>query len=401
MKKLILVFSAIGSIALGIQSCRTVGVKPTQINVAGLISETGNWSTLGANSKAAMQLAVEDVNLQLANKKAHFRMTTSFYDTRLDTITASHNFFSAVDAKTKFFVGPQSSAELAAILPAVDRNSAIVVSQSSTAGSLAAAGDGVFRFCPPDKVEGKIMANKMLADGIQGVVTVSRNDAGNIGLQNATGLQFASRGGIVEAITPYATSVTDFSTILAAIKVKVASLSGTYGKGHTAVYIAAFDECAELFALASTDSTLSQVRWYGGDGIAVSAVLQGNAAAARFAVRTSFIAANFGLPTAQELYWEGIKKRIKNKTGLEADAFALAAYDAVWVMANTLMETQGDVTDYIRLKSEFAIQANKHTGATGLCTLDGFGDRLSGAFDYWSLTPDGSGYKWIVSGKSE
>jgi len=403
MKKTLLLFCAAAVVGLGFQACNTVAIKPTQINVAGLVSETGNWSTLGIDSKEAMKLAAEDINTHLALKKAHFRMTVSFYDTRLDPETAKSDFITATapGSGSRFVIGPQSSAELAVVIPYASSTKTIVVSQGSTAGSLAIAGDGVFRFCPSDKVEGAAIANTMYNDSIRAIVTVARNDAGNLGLQSSTGARFAYLGGVVNAMDAYSTDVTDFTAVLASIKAKVSSYASIYGKSHTAVYLASFDECAQLFAQASTDSALSQVRWYGADGVALSVVLKNNNAASRFAARTNFIAPSFGLRELNRPSWQPVADRITANTGIVPDAFALAAYDAMWVIAKTLMATGGSVTDYDRLKAEFAAQADQYEGTTGNTKLDPYGDRNSGIFDYWGLVADGSGYKWVVTRTSE
>ena len=51
-------------------------------------------------------------------------------------------------------IGPQSSAELAALKSYVDQNPVLVVSQSSTAGTLAVKNDRILRFTPADSLEG-------------------------------------------------------------------------------------------------------------------------------------------------------------------------------------------------------------------------------------------------------
>jgi len=224
MKKSLPIIGAFLALGIGFQSCKktTTGNNlPKTVNVTGLFSLTGNWYTLGIDSKVALQLATADINTYLSGKNANFRMSVSFYDTKLDAATATANYNTAVAAGTRYFIGPQSSAELAAIAPGVDANKTIVVSQGSTASSLAIAGDGVFRFCPTDKVEGASIANTIYNAGIRGLVTVSRDDAGNTGLQTATGTSFISKGGVSSVIDPYSTTLTDFSALVATIRTRV------------------------------------------------------------------------------------------------------------------------------------------------------------------------------------
>ena len=402
MKRSVLIVCSVLALILSFPSCKKASTinTATYINVAGLFSITGNWSTLGVNSRAALQFAVIDINSYLQSKNASFRMSVTFYDTKLNADTAVLDFKSATAAGTHFIIGPQSSAELAALVPIADSAQAIVISQGSTAGSLAIAGDPVFRFCPPDKVEGAAISNTIYNNGIQGLVTVARNDAGNLGLQSSVGTSFSGLGGVVTPLTAYSTTLQDFTDVISSIKAQVTTLSGTYGASHVGVYLASFDEGSTLFAQAVADSQLSQVKWYGGDGIVLSTVLLGNTNADEFAVRTGFFAPSFGLPVALESQWQPVANRIKALTGIDADAFALSTYDAMWVIANTLLNTQGSTTNFSQLKTVFVQQADIYKGITGPTALDSFGDRASGSFDYWGITKVDTGYVWSVVGES-
>jgi len=403
MKKSLLIICAALSVGLYFQSCKKSksNTTPTTVTVSGLFSLTGNWSTLGVNSKAALQFAADDINAYLQSKNANFRMAVTIYDTKLDAGAAKADFLTAAGGGSHFIIGPQSSAELAAIIPSADAAQTIVISQGSTAGSLAIAGDPVFRFCPPDKVEGEAIANTIFQNHIQGLITVARNDAGNTGLQSAVGTSFISKGGVINDISPYSDTTTDFTSLIASIKAKVTTLSATYGIEHTGIYLASFDEGAMLFAQAASDSQLSQVKWYGGDGIVLSSVLLTNTTASKFAARTGFFAPSFGLPEALQSKWQPVADRIKASTGIDADAFALSAYDAMWVIAYTLESTKGSTSDFTQLKTTFEQQSNSYTGITGPTALDSFGDRGSGSFDYFGIIKVDTGYKWTLVGRSE
>jgi branched-chain amino acid transport system substrate-binding protein len=403
MKKSLLLICATLIAGLCFQSCEKSKMPaPAVVNVSGLFSITGNWSTLGIDSRAALKFAAEDINAYLETNKANFRLSVSFYDTRLDPVLARQQFLAAASSGTRFIIGPQSSAELGAIASSADSARTIVISQGSTAGSLAIAGDPVFRFCPNDKIEGAAIANTIVNDGIRGLVTVARDDAGNLGLQSATKAAFLAKGGgTVNSFAAYSTAITDFAPVVTAIRASVSALASTYGVTHTAVYLASFDEGAALMALASHDSVLSNVRWYGADGVALSAALLANTQANEFAIKTGFFAPSFGLPQSMESKWKPLADRITASTGIEPDAFALAAYDAMWVIAHTLENTQGSTADFTRLKTTFAQQSNNYIGVTGSTSLDSYGDRASGAFDYWGIVRAGAGYKWSIVGKSE
>jgi branched-chain amino acid transport system substrate-binding protein len=403
MRKLLLPVVALLTATLLFQSCaKSKKVIVTQpVKVQGLFSLTGNWSSLGITSKAALELAQDDINKYLAAKDAKFSISVAVSDTKLETETARLLFVKAKDLGIKFVIGPQSSAELAVIKPEADAHNVLVVSQSSTAGSLAIADDNVFRFCPSDKIEGAASGATIYKKGIRGLVTVARDDAGNKGLQTSTGAAFTAKGGEVSAIAPYPITGANYASVIASMKTEVARLTGLHGAGTVGIYLASFDEGIELFKLASAEPTLNSIKWYGGDGVVLSTALLTDPVVAEFAIKTGFFAPSFGLPAALQSKWQPIADKIKAKTGVDPDAYALAVYDALWTIAYTLESTEGSTTDFAKIKTLFVAEANKDTGITGADALDAAGDRATGTFDYFGIVKDGTTYKWTLVGKSD
>lgn len=372
----------------------------TEVEIGALLSLTGNWSTLGLASQKAIRLAIEDVNAYMEQNGTNIRFTGLVFDTLLDTSSAKLAITDMVRTRTKYVIGPQSSAELAAIKPIVDQNDILVVSQGSTASSLAISGDGIFRFCPGDAVEGPALAKTMYAEGKRVVITLSRDDAGNKGLQTSVGSSFTALGGQVDAIAPYSTTLTNFSALLASLKSKLQNYIAAQGAEKVAVYLASFNECVSLFNEASTDPIFSSVQWYGGDGVVLSSALTGDVQAAAFAAATKFIAPSFGLPALAHPDLSAIASKIKTDTGIEPDAYALAAYDAVWVIAKTVTAMPITNTSYDLTKKVFNIESSKYFGITGPLLLNAAGDRSTGSFDYWGIVLEGGSYKWKLVGKS-
>ena len=83
--------------------------------LGGLFSLTGNWSSLGTASQAAMEVGIEDVNAYLAEGNTGMQFTASIKDTKLDPPTALTAITALKDAGVEVVLGPQSSAEVAAI----------------------------------------------------------------------------------------------------------------------------------------------------------------------------------------------------------------------------------------------------------------------------------------------
>lgn len=379
---------------------KTNDVPYTEVEIGALLSLTGNWSSLGVTSQKAIGLAIDDVNAYMEQKGTNIRLTGMVFDTKLDTAIAKLAMADIVRTRTKYVIGPQSSAELAAVKPLADQNNILVVSQGSTASSLAISGDGIFRFCPGDVVEGPALASTIYAEGKRVVISLSRDDEGNKGLQTNLGKAFVALGGQVDAIAPYSTTISDYTSLLSTLRSKLQTYIGTQGESKVAVYLASFDECVALFKQAAADPIFSSVQWYGGDGVVLSAALTADNQAAAFAADTKFIAPNFGLPALAHPDLSSISSAIKTATGIEPDAYALAAYDAVWVIAKTVTAMSTSDATYDLTKKVFNVESSKYFGITGPLLLNPAGDRSTGAFDYWGIVLENGSYKWKLVGKS-
>jgi branched-chain amino acid transport system substrate-binding protein len=370
------------------------------IKVGGLLSLTGNWSSLGLTSRQAMNIAVQDINSRMEETGSRYRFSTSMYETKMDPSQALAAIKEAFGNNIRYIIGPQSSAEVQAISSFANSNSILVVSQGSTAGSLAIRGDAIFRFCPGDDLQGDAMAQTIYGSGRRTLICISRDDVGNKELQYAVSNAFLNRGGTVDALTPWSPTSRDFSNVLNTLKSKIQQRTAEMGADKVAVYLASFDRAKELFSKASADPVFSSVRWYGGDGIALSRELLSDASAASFAVATRFMAPTLGLPQEVHPRLAAIADSIRKKTGIEPDAYSLAVYDACWVIARTVTAFPAPPNDFTKLKETFQKEANQYYGITGPIYLNAAGDRSKGNFDYWSIVNEKGTYKWKWLGRS-
>src|SRR5262249_39964730 len=192
-------------------------VKESEVVVGGLFSLTGGWSTLGQSSKAALEIAVDDVNAYLSRVDARIRFAALVEDTQLIPDLALEKLRALARQKVRIVLGPQSSAEVARLKHFADANEVLIISQSSTAGTLALPGDNIFRFTPSDDLEGEAIAALMHADGVKTIVPLWRDDPGNSGLHEATTKDFQALGGRVESGVEYSPSAWEFSSALCAV----------------------------------------------------------------------------------------------------------------------------------------------------------------------------------------
>ena len=367
--------------------------QPTKIGV--LVSLTGSWSTLGKNTVAALQIAANQIADQTRGRQ---RFQLLIRDTQLDPSEALNAIQDLNSRGVKIIIGPQSSAEVAMIKPFADANNILVISQGSTASSLAIPNDNIFRFCPNDTREAEAIVALMQHDGIRAIVPLWRNDAGNNGLHDSVQIRFQALGGTVAPGFRYEPTTSDFTAADSSVASQVASLiAGGTNPSSIAVYLAAFDEVVGVFDLAGNYPALVNTVWYGSDGVALSAVLLDDPVAGAFAIHSRYPNPIFGLPDALQNRWQPIANAIEARTGITADAFALSAYDALFVVQNALVHANPQ-KNFGNFKAAFVNEADHFNGVTGSTPLDAAGDRENGDFDFWAVRLQDARATWVRIG---
>jgi branched-chain amino acid transport system substrate-binding protein len=368
--------------------------RPFKIGV--LASLMGSGSSLGKNTVAALEIAADQIETATRGR-TRFRLLVR--DTQHIPSKALDAIKDLDSRGVNIVIGPQSSSEVAAIKPYADAHNILVISQGSTASSLAIPGDNIFRFCPNDRREAEALVALLRHDGIHAIVPLWRNDAGNNGLHDSVKIRFQAFGGRVASGFRYEPTTTDFSAATNSIASQIASLiSGGTDPSTIAVYLAAFDEVVDIFHSAQANSTLSNTAWYGSDGVALSAALTGDAIAAAFAVSVDYPNPIFGLPDSLRNEWQPIANAIQARTGITPDGFALSAYDALFVVQRALNDVKQPNKKFDNFKAAFVQKADAYHGVTGSTALDAAGDRLNGDFDFWAVRLQDGSYTWVRIG---
>lgn len=375
----------------------TTGSNAREVRIGALLSLTGDGATLGTTSKAALEIAAQRWNAGKQGKK--LKVVLDVENTNLEAEQAQAALTRLVDRGVRIAIGPQSSSEVAAITEEAATRGVILVSQGSTASSLAQPDDNVFRFVPTDRVEGRASADLVLGNGATTIVPIWRNDRGNTGLVDSVRAAATSSGATVTDGVRYETDTTDFSAALADLSTQVQTAVGTAGTDRVAVYLAGFEEVADVFNSMRTVSGLDGVRWYGGDGSAQSKALlaSGPATFATSAKVKGYPSPLVALPADRAKRDAKLLSQISKRAKNPADAFTLAAYDAFNVAARTLANTPPD-GDAAILRATFAGDANGFNGVTGTIQLDAAGDRVSTPYAFWSVCQRSKSPRWTETG---
>ncbi len=358
-----------------------------------LLSLTGSASIIGESSEAALELAVEDVNEYLSCIGSETSIKLIVEDTGTDPAVALEKLKSFKEKGVRVVIGPQTSAEVEAVKAYADKNGILLVSQSSTAPSLAIPGDNIFRFVPDDTHQAEAIARLMWEDRVRAVIPLWRGDVWGDDLSEATKGSFEELGGTVIDGVRYSPTTEDFSVELESLSSKVSQAIAQYGDVNSVgVHLMVFEEVVPIFIQAQNDTVLSSVKWYGSDGTAMDKELVNNARAAQFAVRTGFPNSLYGEEEETEKD-ERVKRQIQEKIGRTPDAYAVAAYDALWVVTQAYIAT-GGTNDPNALKKALTQTAESYFGATGWISLNEAGDREFFDYDFWAVREDNGAFLW-------
>ncbi|MFL5827351.1 MAG: ABC transporter substrate-binding protein [Thermoleophilaceae bacterium] len=364
------------------------GARSDAITVGALLDLRSGWTSLGRASEVTLRLAAADANHRFAASRVPTRVRLKVVDVRGDPARARRELRRLAAQGVRLVIGPQASSEVRAVRTAADSLGVVTISQGSTAHSLAIARDNVFRFVPDDVREGEAVVALLAKDRIDAIVPVWRNDAGNAGLAISVRRQFEKAGGSVTRGIRYGTGVSDFTPVVGELHTQVSAL----GAARAAVYLAAFDEAAQLFDAASRDPLLASLPWYGSDGVALTPRLLQDPVAARFAAGVGYPNPTLGLDAAAIRRSRRLVARVRAKLGSNPDAFALTAYDALRIAAASIRAA--GVDDVRGLKRALVQTAHGYTGVSGRLLLNAAGDRAFGSYDFWSVCLPGGRPVW-------
>jgi ABC-type branched-subunit amino acid transport system substrate-binding protein len=372
--------------------------------VGAILPFTGSLSSIGKSVKIALENAENDVNkhFEEMNSSSHFRILMA------DSKTSPEESLVAIkklhDNGAKIIVGPATSTAVAAVKEYADFNNIILLSYSSTSPFLSIKGDNLFRLVPDDTYQGKIIAQRMISDGIKIIVPLWRGDIYGNELYNSTKSNFEKLGGKVEKGINYQPYTGKFATSLHRINfimwnkdlerlsVLVSDAVEKYGVNSVGVYVISFDEITPILIQSPLYEILEKVRWYGSDSIAQNHHITKNVDSAMFAMKTYFSNPLYSISSETEkshALEEELEKRLHEVGSITYPAIA---YDSYWIAALSLDKNSTINSDNENLTKSFKElvvgTVESFEGMSGQIKLNTAGDRIGGNYDFWIVGKD-------------
>jgi branched-chain amino acid transport system substrate-binding protein len=371
-------------------------LKQQTVKIGALIPITGISSSLGESEGAALKIATKDINEYLLKTNSSTDIELIIEDSGSDPSTSLENLKKLAAKGIKIVIGPGTSAAVQGIKDYADKNGIILMSPSATAPSLAIAGDNFFRFVPDDSHQAPAVSELMWNDGIRVIVPFWRTDIYGNDLVKATKQSFQALGGRFADGVGFRPNTGDFAASLNRINFivwdqdlkvldsKVKQAVSHYGTDKVGVYFVSYDAIAPIFIQAQNHPTLSKVKWYGSDKNALNNQVIKNTEAAVFAVKTNFTTPILGVENENDERLKRVEAQIHEQIERTPRSYASVAYDTLWVAALTENYTNA-TSDVNYLKNTLVKIANSYNGITGNTTLNQFGGRMYGNYDYWAV----------------
>jgi branched-chain amino acid transport system substrate-binding protein len=386
--------------------------KKKEFVVGAILPFTGSLSSIGKSVKIALENAENAVNkhFEEMNSSSHFRLLMA------DSKTSPEESLVAIkklhENGANIIVGPATSTAVSAAKVYADANNIILISYSSTSPLLSIKGDNLFRLVPDDTYQGKIIAQRMINDGIKVIVPFWRSDIYGNELYNSTKSNFEKLGGKVEEGINYHPYTGKFATSLHRINFimwnqDLEKLSGIvsdavrkYGVHSVGVYIISYDEITPILIQAPLYGMLEKVRWYGSDSIAQNHHITKNVDSAMFAMKTNFTNPLYSISNETEESHALEKELEKKLHEVGSITYPAIAYDSYWIAALSLDKNSTIISDkenFSKSFKELVVEtAESFEGMSGRIKLNAAGDRIGGNYDFWIVGKDknNQSYEW-------
>ncbi|KGK98636.1 ABC transporter substrate-binding protein [Methanococcoides methylutens] len=366
------------------------------ITIGALLPLTGGLSSIGEASQTALAVSADDINGYFSGLGSGKNVNVIVKDTESNPEMALEQLKELDEMGITLVIGPQSSNEAEAVLEYANENGITLLSTASTAPSLAIPDDNLFRLVPDDTNQGMVLARFMQEDDISTVIPMYRNDVWGNGLSDEVRKSFEDLDGTVLEGVTYETENVDFSAEVESLNEKVVAATSENDAGSIAVVLCSYGEVTEIFALAQNYPALSDVNWYGTDGIALNKGLIDDNDAASFAATINVKAPIYGYIRANDRYQE-IAPRIEEQLGRLPESYALTTYDALWIA--TFVDLDSIPNDDESVKRAMKTLTDSHFGMSGWTILDENGDRKYWNYDIWTVTEEDGSYQWELCGK--
>ncbi len=348
---------------------------------------TGSFGTFGQDFERGIDLAVAQMNAELAAAGSAIRFETVSADTEQTPEGASRAVQTIVQTTgAQVIVGPLTTAEVLGAKQFVDENGIVIVAMASSGPAASIPGDNIFRVIyPPDTFSSKAFATIALERGHANMVLLHVDDAFGNGMKEQFITNYQAQGGGEVATFAYAPQSTELSTEAAAVSAALAGFGDSAG-----FFCVCFPGAAEAFVqVAQIDPILTSVQWLGNEAMTSDEMLEDPGHAMTLA-NADFVTVSQSADTTPltPIFEHDFVAMFDKDPGI----FTNYAFDAANIAMLTMLAAGNDGA---AVKSMLPFIANHYIGTAVQAFLDENGDQAIASYGIRQVLEDGSGFEVI------
>jgi branched-chain amino acid transport system substrate-binding protein len=330
------------------------GKKSDDILVGAFLSLSGADSTFGTDTRAGIELAVDEINAKGGIKGKKVKVL--YEDDKSTTQEASQKVRQLIDRdKVVAILGEVASSRSLAGGLIANTSKVPMITPSSTALEVTQGREWVFRTCFTDDQQGQVAARFVKNELKKSKVGVfyTAQDTYSSGLAKSFRDEFKKLGGEVVVDKGYPKDETNFRTFLSELKAANPEI----------IFVPNYYKDMVLIARQAKEAGIAGSMFVGGDGWDSSNLVDGAGAELEGAFFTNHYAPDVPWPNSKK-FLETYKAKHK---GQDPPALAAQGYDA----ASMLFDAMGRAPDVTPAAIRDAIaQTKDFQGATGKLTID-------------------------------
>ncbi|MFH7325850.1 ABC transporter substrate-binding protein [Desulfurivibrio sp. C05AmB] len=355
-----------------------------------LLPLTGASAEAGWGAEQAINLALKHANDYYQKSlgvnidfKVEVRDTAGNPATALEQLQALHAL------GIELVIGPIYSGELAAVRAYAQANNIVIISTTSTAPSLARSDDRIMRLTPDDTRQAKALSRLITAQNKQNVVLIYRNDT--YGQDFLTAFTEIFEGSVVDSYS-YEPDAANFSPVLDQASAKLGEIAAP---ATTAVLVVGLDEVTLLLEQVQT-GPLTEVRWYGTDGISQTRTLLESPVAVAIAEKTQLTCSIFDVAALTYFFptQHVLESKLAPLLGGASTWNEISAYDALWISASAFA-----MTGPTAASDELWAYLNNLSFISGIngYIFNEYHDQTISLFTFYTPRETGSGPVWAAT----
>lgn len=355
-----------------------------------LMPLTGDLGFLGPGIESGAILAVEQINAAGGVNGQDVVLVQGDSGTAPDVASAS--LATLISEGVAGVMGAAASGISLAIMQTAIDAGVVMVSPSNTSPQFTKVKNGGFyaRTAPSDLLQGAVLAQVLIDDGVKSISIISRADSYGRGLAEATASAFenADEGRVVNTIVYHDQNATEFSSEVTQV-----------GKNNSDAIVGILFPSTGCGVLqAAFEQGTIETPWYFTDG-----------------VRGANLSSECGLGNALDGYkgtapgstagaaLDAYTAAYQDRFGEDPAPYSAQAYDAIMIMAlsaaangvtgaeiaSGLVEASGNGTPCIGVECLALAAAGEnidYKGASGDINLDEQGDPTASTYDVWQIT---------------